>query len=257
MKLLALPPPPPPPPPPLSPPPQKQTMSTPLRQIVISKQPMNQHIPVPNTSDPAGTRKVKKQQTLLRQPRRTNPMVWFSAILCLIFSLILIFFGIATLIIFLVVKPKTPLFDVPGVSLSSIYFDSPEYFNGDFTFLANFSNPNRKIDVKFEFVYIELYFSNRLIGTQTLPPFRQRRRETRLETVHLISSLVSLPTNLGLELRRQVQVNKVTYDIRGSFRVRAKLGLIHFSYWLHGRCQLEMTGPPTGVLVTRSCRTKR
>ena len=249
--MLALP-----PPPPLSPQPQKETMSTPLQQIVISKQPMNQHTPAPYTENPA-TRKVTKQQTLLRQPRRTNPMVWCCAIICLIFSLLLIFFGIATLIIFLVIKPKTPLFDIPGVSLSSIYFDSPENFNGDFTFLANFSNPNRKIDVRFEYVYIELYFSDRLIGTQTLPPFTQRQRESRLETVNLISSLVSLPSNLGLELRRQVQINRVAYDIRGTFRVRANLGLIHFSYWLHGRCQLEMTGPPTGVLVTRSCRTKR
>ena len=240
----------------ISPQPQKQTMSTPPHQIIISKQAMNQHTPAPNTPDP-GTRIVTKQATLLRQPRRTNPMVWCCAILCLIFSLLLIFFGIATLIIFLVIKPKTPLFDIPGVSLSSVYFDSPEYFNGDFTFLANFSNPNRKINVRFEYVYIELYFFDRLIGTQTLEPFTQRRRETRLESVHFISSLVSLPPNLGLELRRQVQINKVTYNIKGTFRVRANLGLTHFSYWLHGRCQLDMTGPPTGVLVTRSCRTKR
>ncbi|CBI39848.3 unnamed protein product, partial [Vitis vinifera] len=157
---------------------------------------MNQHTPAPNTPDP-GTRIVTKQATLLRQPRRTNPMVWCCAILCLIFSLILIFFGIATLIIFLVIKPKTPLFDIPGVSLSSVYFDSPEYFNGDFTFLANFSNPNRKIN----FILYQAWF-----------PCPQ---------------------------------------------IWANLGLTHFSYWLHGRCQLDMTGPPTGVLVTRSCRTKR
>jgi hypothetical protein len=106
-------------------------------------------------------------------------------------------------------------------------------------------------------VDIELYFSNRLIGTQALQPFTQRSRETRLESVHIISSLVYLPQNLAVELQRQVQSNKVNYNIRGTFKVRANMGLLHYSYWLHGRCEIEMTGPPTGVIVARSCRTKR
>ncbi|PRQ35007.1 putative Late embryogenesis abundant protein, LEA-14 [Rosa chinensis] len=131
------------------------------------------------------------------------------------------------------------------------------YFNGDFALLANFSNPNRKIDVRFEYLQMELYFSDRLIATQSLDPFTQRPREGRLEAVHLVSSLVYLPENHAVALRTQVQNNRVDYNIRGTFRVRASLGLIHFSYWLHSRCQLQMTGPPTGVLVARSCRTKR
>jgi hypothetical protein len=183
--------------------------------------------------------------------------MWCGAILCLIFSLVLIVFGIATLIIYLVIKPKNPVFDIPNANLNSIYFDSPEYFNGDLTFLANFSNPNQKLDVRFEYVDIELYFSNRLIGTQALQPFTQRSRETRLESVHIISSLVYLPQNLAVELQKQVQSNKVNYNIRGTFKVRANMGLLHYSYWLHGRCEIEMTGPPTGVIVARSCRTKR
>ncbi|XP_062078992.1 uncharacterized protein LOC133783393 [Humulus lupulus] len=191
------------------------------------------------------------------QPRRTNPLVWFGAILCLVFSLLLIFFGIATLIIYLVVKPKIPLFDTPNARLNTIYFDAPDYFNGDFAFLANFSNPNRKLDIRFEYLDIELYFADRLISRQALQPFTQRPRETRIEAVHLISSLVYLPLNHALELRTQVQSNKVNYNIRGTFKVRATLGMIHVNYWLHSRCQLQMTGPPTGMLVARNCRTKR
>ena len=161
-------------------------------------------------------------------------MVRCGAILCLIFSLLLIFFGVATLIVFLNIKPRIPVFDIPAASLNLIYFDSPEYFNGDFTFLANFSNPNRKIDVRFEHVEIELYFSNSLVATQALMPFTERQGEARMVSVHMISSLVYLPPNLAIELQKQVQSNRVTYNIRGTFRVRANLGLIHYSYWLHG-----------------------
>ncbi|KAF4358136.1 uncharacterized protein LOC115713022 [Cannabis sativa] len=270
---------------PLQPPPQKHAQQLALNQVSISMQEMNSesrtsktppdtHImssikqPILRQAVSSNDRatpspnifiKASIQEPILRhtQPRRTNPLVWFGAILCLVFSLLLIFFGIATLIVYLVVKPKIPLFDTPNARLNTIYFDAPDYFNGDFAVLANFTNPNRKLDIRFEFVDVELYFADRLISRQALQPFTQRPRETRLEAIHLISSLVYLPLNHALELRTQVQSNKVSYNIRGTFKVRATLGMIHVTYWLHSRCQLQMTGPPTGILVARNCRTKR
>ncbi|KAI4306258.1 hypothetical protein L6164_029551 [Bauhinia variegata] len=249
---------PPPPPPPLSPsPPRKQTKPVPLDQIIISKQSKNQCSLDPEAPNSV-TRKESRPPTL-RGPKlqRTNPVVWCTAVLCLIFSLILILFGVATLIIFLTFKPRNPLFDIPNASLNAVYFDSPQYFNGDFILLANFSNPNRKMDVKFESSDIELFFLDRLISSQAIQPFTQRRRENRLQTVHFISSLVFLPQDVGVNLQRQVQSNKVEYNVRATFRVRVYLGLFHLRYWLHSRCQLEITGPPTGVLVARRCITKR
>ncbi|GLT83730.1 hypothetical protein SLE2022_020020 [Rubroshorea leprosula] len=234
-----------PPPPPPPPPARICSKMLPLRS------------PPPPPSSPALPRGQKRTILQQPQPRQTNPLVWCAAILCLIFSLILIFFGIATLIIFLAIKPRNPMFDTPNARLNTIYFDSPEYFNGDFVFLANFTNPNKKIDVRFEYLDIELYFKDRLIAAQAIQPFSQRRGEVRLESVHLISSLVYLPQNLSMELRKQVLSNRIQYNIRGTFKVRATMGLFHFSYWLHGRCQLEMTGPPTGALVSHTCRTKR
>ncbi|KAA8523519.1 hypothetical protein F0562_009942 [Nyssa sinensis] len=128
-----------PPPPPLQSPPQEEAMETPLNQIVISKQAMKQQT---SASDlPYRGMRKAREQPILRQPRRTNLLVWCAAILCLIFSLLLIFFGIATLIIFLAIKPRNPVFDTAAAALNVIYFDSPEYFNGDFTFLANFLQP--------------------------------------------------------------------------------------------------------------------
>lgn len=260
--MLSLPPPPTPPISPstpltLRPPPRKQSTPVSLKQIVISKPPINHQSPALET-EPLDIKRPRKPSVLHHpRPRQTNILIWCCATLCLIFSLILIFFGIATLIIFLVIRPRTPVFDTPNANLSTIYFDSPEYFNGDFTFLANFSNPNRKIGARFEFLEIELYFFNRLISTQIVQPFSQQPREQRLESVHMISSLVFMPQDHAVELRKQVQNNRINYNIRASFKVKATLGVIHFSYWLHSRCQLEMTGPPTGVLVAHRCQTKR
>lgn len=129
----------PPPPPPV---PQKQTIPVSLDQIVISKSSV---INSEKTDDPDienSSRRVRKPILPELHPQRTHPLIWCCAILCLIFSLILILFGVATLIIFVSIKPRLPAFDTPNASLNGIYFDSPEYFNGDFIFLANFSNPN-------------------------------------------------------------------------------------------------------------------
>ncbi|KAL7186803.1 hypothetical protein ACSBR2_028513 [Camellia fascicularis] len=247
-------------PPPPPPAPNQTTTSTSLNQIVITK-PMKQQITlapeIPHVSTRKVIEQVIEQPIIRRQPRRTNPVVWCGAILCMIFSILLIFFGVATLVVVLVIKPKNPVFDTPAARLNLIYFDTPVNFNGDFTFLANFSNPSRKLDVRFEYGDVELYFYDSLIASQAFQPFTLRRGEARLASVHMISSLVFLPPNLALELQQHVQSNRVIYNIRGTFRVRANLGLIHFSYWLHGRCQLEMTSPPIGALLARSCRTKR
>ncbi|XAR56828.1 hypothetical protein NMG60_11037447 [Bertholletia excelsa] len=254
--MLSLPPsqptsPPPSPPPPSPRQPRQPSPAAPLNPVVRPNQDMKALILAPRVP------RVRTNKVPLQRPRRTNPAVWCGAIICLIFSLCLICFGVVTLVIFLAVKPRSPVFDIPAASLSVVYFDSPDSLNGNFILLTNFSNPNRKLNVRFEHAEIELYFSNSLISSQALQPFTERRGEARLVPVHMISSLVYLPPNHAIELQKQVQSNKIEYNVRGTFRIRANLGLIHFSYWLHGRCQLEITGPPTGFLLARNCRTKR
>ncbi|KAJ8542804.1 hypothetical protein K7X08_005327 [Anisodus acutangulus] len=83
--------------------------------------------------------------------------------------------------------------------------------NGDFTFIENFTNPNRKLDVRFEHLDIELYFSDSLIATQVLQPFTQKQRETRLVQVHMISSLVYLPPISAFKLQKQSLIKKTSH----------------------------------------------
>ncbi|KAM0029448.1 putative Late embryogenesis abundant protein, LEA_2 subgroup [Helianthus debilis subsp. tardiflorus] len=193
----------------------------------------------------------------LRNHRNTDPAIWCCAIICLVFSILIILFGITTLIIFLVVKPKNPVFDTNHASLNVVYFDSPGNYNGDFTFIANFTNPNRKLNVRFEYAAVELCFANSVIANQSIRPFSQRQRETGVVKLHFVSSLVPLPSNHAMELKRQVLSNKVMYSVKGTFKVRVSFGLIHFSYWLHSRCELQMSSPPSGLLMARRCITKR
>lgn len=252
-----------PPPPPFTPPPpqppssEKQARPSLLKQISTSKQVENQHLlHTQKVSSYSYNTKTRDQPKLYR-PRRTNPIIWCTSVLCLIFSILLILFGIATLIIFVGVKPRRPGFDIPSASLSVVYVNYPTFLNGDLIFVANFTNPNHKMEVKFEYLDMELYFLDNLIAAQALQPFTQKRAEMRLVSVHMLTSLVYMPPNHAIELQKQVQNNRVVYHVKGTFRVRVNLGIVHFSYWLHSKCQLELTSPPTGVLIAHSCSTKR
>ncbi|CAA6670730.1 unnamed protein product [Spirodela intermedia] len=171
------------------------------------------------------------RQTPAKKADRKRPLILCCAALCFVFAVVLIVVGVVTLVVFLVIKPRNP-----GSTL-------PSFLNGDLTFLANFSNPNGKIDVQFEFVGVELYFRNTLIAAQALQPFAQRRGEVRLQSVHMISSEVFLSPERERELQDQVNGNRVVYTIKGTFKVRTSLGLIHITYWLYGLCTVELSRP--------------
>ncbi|KAL8462119.1 hypothetical protein ACS0TY_033270 [Phlomoides rotata] len=201
--------------------------------------------------------KLRSRDQAIVKPQTTSPMVWFAAILCMIFSILLIFFGIATLIVYLTIQPRNPVFDTAAASVSPTYYSSPEYINSDITFAANFSNPNRKLSVRFEYLRFEVSFQEKVIASKVVQAFSQRPGEASLIPVHMLSGLVPLPPNVAMELQKQAVNNRVVYNIRAYFKVKVKLGAIHYSYWLHGECRLEMTSPPNSYLISRSCRTKR
>ncbi|CAO2162908.1 unnamed protein product [Urochloa humidicola] len=194
---------------------------------------------------------------IILQPRdRTSPAMWFAAIVCFAFSIILIVAGVVILIVFLAVKPKAPSFDTANASLNSVYIDSPAYFNGDMMLAVNFTNPNQKIDVVFRSATVELFFQNRPMAVLALPPFAQRRGQSQVLNLHVVSSRVLLPPEVAMELVNQVRSNRVVYTIRGAFKVEARVWFSHYSYWMNTICELELTAPPSGVLVARRCRTK-
>ncbi|CAA7062647.1 unnamed protein product [Microthlaspi erraticum] len=93
---------------------------------------------------------------------------------------------------------------------------------------------------------VQLLFNKNLIAAQEIQPFSLTKTEARLEPIHLISLIPnSLPVKDEMELQRQVENNKVVYEVEGTFKVKAYFGFLHFSSTLVGRCVIEMVSPPT------------
>ncbi|KAJ1268990.1 hypothetical protein BS78_07G175700 [Paspalum vaginatum] len=200
---------------------------------------------------------ARSSKIILKPRHRTSPAMWCAAIICFAFSILLIVAGVVTLIIFLSLRPRAPSFDAANAILNSIYVDSPApYFNDDMTLVANISNPNQKIDVVFRSATVELFFQDRPMAAQALPPFALRRGRFQVVNMHMVSSRVLLPPEVAVKMVNQVRSNRVQYTIKTAFKVEARFSLGHYTYWMYTVCELELTSPPSGVLVARRCTAK-
>ncbi|XP_042487443.1 NDR1/HIN1-like protein 3 [Macadamia integrifolia] len=194
--------------------------------------------------------------------RRKKPVIWFTtwfgAVCCAIFWIIIILTGLAILIVYLAFRPRSPHFDISSVTLDAAYIDTGSLLNADLTILTNFTNPNKKVNVDFSFMVLQLYYEDTLIATRAIDPFSVTSMETRLHNVEMISSQVSLPIDVSETLRKQMGGNAVIFNLQGTFRTRSNFGsFFHYTYWVYSKCTIVTTGPPSGVLIAHKCRKKR
>ncbi|XP_021743741.1 NDR1/HIN1-like protein 6 [Chenopodium quinoa] len=225
--------------------------STQVRPKPHSQHPRPHHVSFEHGAPPP------RENLVYPTPTRTKPLTWFGAVFCVILWLVIILGGLLVLIIYLVYHPRTPHFEISSASLNAAYLDMGYLLNSDITVLANFTNPNKKVNVDFNYVVLQLYFDKHLIANQYIEPFSAFNTESKLANVEFVSSQVRLPLSVTQQLIAQIQRNRISLEVDGIFHVRSNFGsLLRYSYWLYGHCQIELTGPPSGVMLTSHCRTK-
>ena len=215
-----------------------------------------------SSSPPIEWRTNRQHQDQFRQTRQhrhpTNkPLTWFLAVFCAILWVVIIVGGLIVLIVYLVYRPRLPRFDISAATLNAAYLDMGYLLNADITMLANFSNPNRKVNVDFSYMYIDLYYGSTLIATQYVPPFYAIRAQSKFAYIHMVTSQVGIPLVAARRLKKQIEADGVQFQVKGYFRARSTLGrLLKYSYLLHTHCNILMSGPPTGALIRSECKTK-
>ncbi|KAL3726396.1 hypothetical protein ACJRO7_031309 [Eucalyptus globulus] len=215
-------------------------------------------LPDPRLQPPEGER---GRPTNLRFPpaHKTKFLTWCLAAFCAIFWVVIIVGGLIVLIVYLVFRPHLPKFEISSATLNAAYLDMDTVLNADMTLLANFTNANRKVRNDFSYVILDLYYGGNPIATQYINPFSTTRLESRLASVHMVSSQVRLPSRDNEKLKKQLENNALLgFQLRGVVRVKSKFGsFLRYSYWLYTHCTIILTGPPTGVLKQSHCQTKR
>ncbi|KAE9454153.1 hypothetical protein C3L33_13943, partial [Rhododendron williamsianum] len=190
--------------------------------------------------------------------RKTPPYTWLIGVVCALFWIAVVLGGLVVLVVYLLFRPRGPKFDISATSLNAAYLDMGYLLNADMTILANFTNPSKKATVDFHYIYVNLYFENTLVSTTYVEPFKAMKAESAFRNVHLVSSQVGLPLRERQKMTQQIEGNRIRFEVKASLRTRSNLGsLFRYSYWLFGHCLIEVTGPPSGVLVGKKCMTKR
>lgn len=183
--------------------------------------------------------------------------MWFGAVFCAIFWVLIIVGGVVVLIVYLIFRPKSPRFDVATANLNAAYLDMGYLLNADMNMLANFTNPNKKVSVDFSSMILYLYYGNTLIATQFIAPFSASKEESMLVNVHMVSSQIRLPILERQRLQKQIERSGIILQVKGIVRARSNFGtLLRYSYWLRSDCRLIVGGPPGGVLIRSNCKTK-
>ncbi|XP_024960900.1 uncharacterized protein LOC112501490 [Cynara cardunculus var. scolymus] len=191
-------------------------------------------------------------------PRKTKRLTWLVAICCVLFWIVVILGGLILLIVYLAYRPRYPKFDIASASLNTVYLDLGYLLNGDLTLLANFTNPNKKVNVEFRYMVINLYFEGTLIAARYVEPLSVSRRGYELRDVHMVSSQIPFSRRHVARLNEQMRTGRIMFETKSFLRTTSTLGgFFRYSYWLHGHCKFVVSGPPSGVLVAKSCVTKR
>ncbi|CAI0463791.1 unnamed protein product [Linum tenue] len=208
--------------------------------------------------DPAVVGHRRGRGPVVPSPRKTKITTWCAAVCCAIFWIAIFLVGLIVLIVYLVYRPHNPRFEVSDATLNAAYLDAGSLLNADVSVLANFTNPNRKVAVEFGSLIVDLYYGSTLIATQFIQPFSADRAGSRFVNLELVTSQVRIPLEDSKKLEEQINKNTVTFNVKGVFRVRSKLGsFLRYSYKLYGHCTIVTTGPPNGILRGKRCITKR
>ncbi|MCO5571981.1 hypothetical protein L7F22_025741 [Adiantum nelumboides] len=194
-------------------------------------------------------------------------------ILCSIFAAIVIILGIAALVLYLVLQPKTPDFSVSDASITSFNLSTQPlsasnaiagasvYLNADVTFNVSAENPNKKIGIFYDAVDVTLFYDDQNIGQGSIPAFYQGHRNTTLLLLHMKGQDVGLTSTVGSTLRTTLSVasNSIFLHARTLAEVRIKVGS-----WKSRAskfqidCNVEMSNPtaPNPRLLSKSCSFK-
>ncbi|KAJ1704143.1 hypothetical protein LUZ63_003922 [Rhynchospora breviuscula] len=191
-----------------------------------------------------------------RKRKRTSTLAWCMTLVCAIFWLAVILCGLAVLVVYLVYRPKTPQLKIAAATLNAGYIDTGNLLNADITLLANVINPNKKVDIYFSYLQMDMYFQGIMIGTQVIDAFYEPRGGANLKNLHIITSAVPLPLQVAQEWGNGTQDGGggVALHLQGRFRTRWLFGRwLRFTNWLKPGCKILMGPPPNGVILRTNC----
>ncbi|VFQ93220.1 unnamed protein product [Cuscuta campestris] len=181
--------------------------------------------------------------------KSTAPLVWLTCAF-------LIGVGLVIFVVYLVYRPRNLMFDISNANLNAVSLDMGNLLSVDLTLLANFTNPNARGSVEFKHSTVGLYHYGTPVASANILSFPLTHGEYKFQNVHLAGAQVGISSNQSSLISKQMEGGSVWFRVQGTFRT-SFVCVFKYSYLLHGYCTIVLTYPPPGVLIAKSCTTKR
>ncbi|KAK9727058.1 hypothetical protein RND81_05G255200 [Saponaria officinalis] len=138
-----------------------------------------------------------------------------------------IIIGVILFIIWLILRPRVPIFTVDSISLSSLNLSStapPSEISATWTVHFTVSNPNSKLHVYYDQIIARIYYKSSFITQNQLPPFDQPTKNQTAVTAILVASSAYIPPDIVKDFNGDRSKGSVKFDVQMIALVRFKSG---------------------------------
>ncbi|XP_042513638.1 NDR1/HIN1-like protein 13 [Macadamia integrifolia] len=180
---------------------------------------------------------------------------------CCLFGFIVvlaILIGIAALVFWLVVKPKTPSYSVTNISIkgfNTTQLTTSQTLSPEFDVTVSADNPNTKIGIYYEpKSSVKIYHSNLELSNGSLPVFYQPTQNITTFVVTMTGS-VPLTTTLSSTLVAEQSAGKIPLVLDISVPAKLKIGAVKtWVFTVKVNCDIVVNSLTTNSnIVSKSC----
>lgn len=197
---------------------------------------------------------MRKQKILER--RRTNPVIWFAAIVCAALAIVVVITGVVVLSIYLAYRPKMPYIRVRETHLDGLSFDSSGQLGVVVTIIMEAVNDNTKAEAGISDIGFTLQFAQVPIASLQADPFEVSKNSTSPLIYVVKSSAVPLDPPRMDKMDKALKQGKVEFRLSGQTRTRWRVGVfLSVRFWTHLDCPLQYFYP-NGSSIDLDCTSK-
>ena len=157
------------------------------------------------------------------QPNRASSSRAFVHSFILAMMVAFIVMGVTIFIVWLVLRPRIPEFQVESVSLTNFSAsNSSSSITGNWNFRFSVTNPNKKMSISYDVVQCLLFYKPEFISETRIPPFYQNKRNhTFIDAVFSASSSY-VDRSLLNDINRDRARGTVSFNVKLLARVGFK-----------------------------------
>ncbi|XP_027933181.1 NDR1/HIN1-like protein 10 [Vigna unguiculata] len=144
--------------------------------------------------------------------------------LAMVILALIIVVGIAVIIVWLVVKPKTLEYSVENAAIHNFNLTDANHLYANFDFTIRSYNPNSRVSIYYDTVEVSVRYEDQTLATNAVQPFFQAHKNVTRLHVGLTAQTVALYESVPKDLKLEKSSGDIELDVLVRARIRFKVG---------------------------------